>query len=129
MQSLAEMIAIALRKKGKLCSGHKDLLRPEVHFRWARLCKRDEEAKMVDCPLESAAVPGKPYGLLFEGISHYKSYNQDNLQVGYLADVKISGAPHPDHCVVRFASSPGDEGGEVMFEYTSWSVLVAPERT
>jgi hypothetical protein len=82
---------------------------------------------MVACEFQNAAVPGQPYGVQFNGVSRYHPSNEDNLQVGYLSDLVITGVA-PQHCIVRLDSQAGDPGGVVEFDFSEWSVLLAPDR-
>lgn len=99
-----------------------------ITFKWAWVCKTDEETEMIEWEFQSAAIPGEPYGLQFDGITQYKPGNQDNLQVGNLEDVHISGTS-PQHCIVRMDALALDVGGGAEFNFTEWSVLIAPERS
>jgi hypothetical protein len=128
MSLLADMVCLARRNVGRLCSVHFDLVRPVVQFQWARVCRTGEQADMIECEFESAALPGQTYGLRFDGIAHYQSDNQDNLQVGYLVDVTVSGEPPSPHCKVRLDSPSSAATVAVEFDFAEWSVLTAPER-
>jgi hypothetical protein len=124
MRTLPVIVAMALQKPGKLCFVHLDLLQPMVRFEWGKIYKADEEGELAECNFISAVVPGKPYGLRFDGIQHYRSDNQDNLQVGYLTNVTLSDAPSSRHCVIRLDSHSNDTSVEFTFE--KWLELIAP---
>ena len=123
-----EVVELARRSVGKLCSVHRDMIHGGIEFQWARVCQSDEEAEMVECELESAAVPRQPFGVSFDGVAGYRSSNQDNLQTGYLEDFRISGTPPLQHCVVRLDSPELDLSVSVEFDFSSWSYLIAPDR-
>lgn len=118
---------MALGNIGKLCSVHRDQVHGGIRFEWAKVCQTYEEAEMVECEFQNAAVPGQVYGVQFDGVSRYRPGNKDNLQIGYLSDLAITGVS-PQHCTVRLRYQAGDPGGVVEFDFSEWSVLLAPDR-
>jgi hypothetical protein len=123
---LFEIANLALQHRGKMCSAH---FGPGgVQFAWARVCKTDEEAEMIDCEFEQAAIPGEPYALLFEGIDDYKSDNLDNLQVSQLMEFDVWESPPVNQCRIQFDNSLNFVGA-VEFSFEKYSLLITPERT
>jgi hypothetical protein len=127
MSNSADITRLAVEQVGKICSVHWDIVANVVRFQWARVCATDEEAEMVDCELERAAVPGQPYGARFEGVADYRAGNRENLQVSPLKDFRIAhGQPH-SRCFVSLDGC-GDLGGSVEFSFSRVRILLAPER-
>jgi hypothetical protein len=127
MPPFAEITSLVLQNLGKLCSAHWNTVAGVVCIKWARVCETDEEAEMIDCEFENAAVPGQPYGVRFEGIANYRSDNQDNLQVSRLVDFRILAGGPEGRCFIRFDDSL-DAVGAVEFSFEKYSLLFAPKR-
>jgi hypothetical protein len=127
MSVSSEITKLALQHVGLLCSAHLDLIDQVVRFQWARVCETDEEAEMVDCEFQRAAIPGQPYGVLFEQLSDYRCDNLDNLQVSPLADFSMEANGPITKCIIRFDDSL-DSVGTVEFSFSKHSLMIAPLR-